>query len=768
MARPSLGARARAQRSAAPNGPADNVAAPIPAVGQSDVSAISEAAQQALIADILASMEQGFVAFDRSARLIATNRRYHEVRELPRELCVPGRSLLDIARYCAVRGDYGPGEPETLALRHFLAASGAAGIYRATALTPSGRVLAVTSRPMPDGGFVSTFTDVTEARAIEAALRDSEARHRSLAAQLARQNEELELRQKQFDVALDNMSQGITFIDRDQKIVVCNRRHREIYGFSPDETRPGTSLADIYALRVQRGNAVIGMSPEAVAAHWQSLFRSTEPSDFISELCDGRTIAMHHEPLPGGGGWVMTHEDITERRRAEASLVFMARHDALTRLPNRMLFQERLEHAIELAARGTGCAVLCLDLDRFKLINDTLGHPVGDGLLRAAADRLQACARETDTVARLGGDEFAILQMGVERPEEAERLGNRIIAAFARPFEIDGHQIVIGTSVGVAVAPADGMSSAKLLKNADIALYLAKAEGRGTVRFFEPEMDARMQQRRRLELDLRNAIAREELELYYQPLVNLVTGKVSGLEALLRWQHPTRGLVLPMDFIPLAEETGMIVPIGEWVLRTACREARNWPPDISVAVNLSAFQFRKGNLVAIVRAAIRETGLPPCRLELEITESALLQDSAGVVATLGELRSMGIELALDDFGTGYSSLSYLRSFRFDKIKIDRSFVSGLLENRESLSIIQAVAGLSRSLGMKTTVEGVETLEQLAKLQGADCTEVQGYLFSPPTRARDLPLLFAKLDGGAGTEGACEAAGDFCDAAVARA
>ena len=422
----------------------------------------------------------------------------------------------------------------------------------------------------------------------------------------------------------------------------------------------------------------------------------------------------------------------------------MARHDALTRLPNRLTFHERLEQAMDMVGRGRGCAVLCLDLDRFKLVNDTLGHPIGDGLLQVAADRLRSCVREVDTVARLGGDEFTILQLTVERPEDVELLANRIFTEFAKPFVVDGHQIVIGTSIGAALAPGDGTSAEKLLKNADIALYIAKSQGRGTVRFFEPEMDVRIQLRRTLELDLRGAVTRNEFELYYQPVFDLKAGKIFGFEALLRWHHPVRGLVAPIEFIAIAEETGLIVTIGEWVLRTACFEAKNWPGEIHLAVNLSPVQFNKGNLVATVKAALDASGLRSNRLELEITESVLLQNTTTTLTALHQLHAMGIAVAMDDFGTGYSSLSYLRSFPFDKIKIDQSFVRDIVADQELMSIVRAVIALARSLHIKTTAEGVETIEQLDMLREEGCTEGQGYIFSRPKLASELQLLIDSL------------------------
>jgi diguanylate cyclase (GGDEF)-like protein len=574
-------------------------------------------------------------------------------------------------------------------------------------------------------------------RLLASAKRDGEV-VRKTNGQLAQANARLELGHQQFDAVLSNMTQGVCFFDGAHKLLMCNRRYAEIYNLPPEAVHVGRSLQEIVDSRYAAGSAP-DMPPSDYLAWRSQIAAAEQPSGTVVTLRNKRVVAILHQPM-ADGGWVVTHEDITERKQAEADLVFMARHDALTRLPNRAMFQERLEDAMNMAGRGNKSAILCVDLDHFKLVNDTLGHPVGDGLLQAAADRLQACIRAVDTVARLGGDEFAIIQLGVERLDDVELLANRIIVAFSDPFHIDGHQIVAGASIGVAVAPGDGNSPEKLLKNADIALYLAKTEGRGTARFFEPEMDARIQLRRTLELDLRSALVRNEFEIYYQPVVNLVGGRITGFEALLRWHHPIRGLVSPMEFIPLAEETGMIVAIGEWVLRTACFEAENWPGDIRVAVNLSPIQFNKGNLVATVKAALNASGLRPDRLELEITESTLLQNTTSTLTALHQLRTMGITVALDDFGTGYSSLSYLRSFPFDKIKIDQSFVGDLVTNKESMSIIRAITSLGHSLCMKTTAEGVETVEQLDKLRNEGCTEIQGYIFSHPKPASELPLL----------------------------
>jgi diguanylate cyclase (GGDEF)-like protein len=450
---------------------------------------------------------------------------------------------------------------------------------------------------------------------------------------------------------------------------------------------------------------------------------------------DGRIIAISQQPMPDGG-WVAVHEDVTERRRAEAKIAYLARHDTVTGLPNRVKFREHLEQNFANLREEQKFAVLCLDLDHFKQVNDTLGHPVGDQLLKCVAERLHSCIQDTDLVARIGGDEFAIVQTAVERPEKSSQLANRIVDAISAPFDVAGKYIVIGTSIGIAVAPDDGTDPDQLLKNADMALYLAKTDGRGRHRFFEPEMDRRLQSRRTLELDLRSAIVHGEFELHYQPILNLQSNEVSGFEALIRWNNPVRGQILPLQFIPLAEETGLILPIGEWVLRTACAQAAAWSKPVSVAVNLSPAQFKSQDLVQLVLNALASSGLEPARLELEITESVLLQNEASTRAILHKLRALGVRIAMDDFGTGYSSLAYLRSFPFDKIKIDRSFVRDMTRSEECAAIVRAVAGLARSLNIITVVEGIETSNQLEMARSEGCDEGQGYLFGRPVPAAE--------------------------------
>jgi diguanylate cyclase (GGDEF)-like protein len=521
---------------------------------------------------------------------------------------------------------------------------------------------------------------------------------------------------------------------------VCNKTYVQMYGLTPALAKPGTLLQAIENYRATIGNSAIANPEQAAAAN---AIQANEPSAFTQELMDGRVVAVSQRPMQDGGS-VAVHEDITERRRAEAKIAHLARHDMLTNLPNRVLFREHLENAFERVQPGRGFAVHCLDLDHFKTVNDTLGHPIGDELLKLVAARLIDAVPSTNFMARIGGDEFAVVQTDVSRPEQCSQLASRIVELVSRPYDIDGRHIVIGTSIGIAIAPNDGANPDLLLKNADMALYLAKGDGRGTHRFFEREMDKRLQTRRALELDLRKAIANGEFEVYYQPILYLQTGKVSGFEALVRWNHPERGVVGPDEFIPVAEEIGLIVPLGEWVLKQACRDAVAWPSKLTVAVNLSAAQFRNPMLALSVVSALGQSGLAAARLELEITESVLLQDDRAVLDTLHQIRDLGVRICMDDFGTGYSSLSYLRSFPFDKIKIDRSFISELGKENDCVAIIRAVTRLGSSLGMITTAEGVETEQQLEILRAEGCVQVQGFLFSRPKPNAELAGLLQRL------------------------
>ena len=432
--------------------------------------------------------------------------------------------------------------------------------------------------------------------------------------------------------------------------------------------------------------------------------------------------------------------DISDRKAAEAQIAAMASHDALTGLPNRTLFHQRLDTALADAQRGGCAALLSVDVDNFKGINDTLGHAAGDALLRSVAARLLSCVRASDTVARLGGDEFAVLNVGVRNAEDAMACGRRIVEALAEPVDIDGQRLVVTASVGITITPADGTKADALLNNADVALYRAKSEGRNTYRLFVPEMDLRLRAKRGLEVELRQALIDRAFMLLYQPIVRVEDNSVVAFEALVRWQHATRGLVGPAEFIPAAEETGVIVELGAWVLHSACREAASWPKDVRISVNLSPVQFKSGTLVETVAEALAASGLAPHRLDLEITESVLLQENDRTRAALHALRELGVGISLDDFGTGYSSLGYIRSFPFDRIKIDRSFVAEMSESTESGAIVRAVIGLGKTLGIATVAEGVETRDQLRHLDVEGCTEAQGFFFSRPRPSDEVPAL----------------------------
>jgi diguanylate cyclase (GGDEF)-like protein len=434
-------------------------------------------------------------------------------------------------------------------------------------------------------------------------------------------------------------------------------------------------------------------------------------------------------------------DDVTERKLAETRIARLAHYDPLTDVPNRTLFREQLMRELSFVRRGAKLAVLCLDLDHFKSINDTLGHQAGDALLKEVAQRIRSCLNEGDLIARLGGDEFAVVRTGLQHPKEAEAFAQQLREIVAgHTYDLKGHQTGSDLSVGIALAPEDGLEIDELLNHADLALYGAKAEGRGSYRYYEPEMNARMKRRRSLEVDLRAALLKNEFVLYYQPILDLETEVIAGCEALLRWQHPQRGMVLPAEFVPVAEETGLINSIGEWVLKQVCSDATAWPSSVRVAVNVSPAQFRNSALPLVGVGALAESGLPAQRLELEITESVLMQNNESSLLTLHQLRELGVRIALDDFGTGYSSLSYLRSFPFDRIKIDRSFVADLLDGNEAVAIVHAILSLASSLKMQTTAEGVETAVQQRLLQTAGCDEMQGYLFSQPLPASGIGEL----------------------------
>jgi diguanylate cyclase (GGDEF)-like protein len=568
---------------------------------------------------------------------------------------------------------------------------------------------------------------------------------RKLSRQHQNSERRLALEKERLDTAINNMTQGLLLYDSDARIVLCNQRYLEMYNLSPDVVKSGCHFRDLIAHRKETGSF-----PGNVDEFCASVLRNVaqkRATNSILETTDGRSILIVNRPL-ANGGWVATQEDITERRRAEQQVAHLAHYDALTDLPNRVSFREQLQRELERTRRGEQLAVLYIDIDEFKSVNDSLGHPAGDELLKAVASRLRSCIRETDFVARLGGDEFAIVQTGIKQPSDVVELVKRIYEAIREPHECLGHQIATDASIGIALAPNDGTELDQLLKCADLAMYGAKADGRRTYRFFEPQMDACVRARRTLELDIRQAIAEGAFELHYQPIVNLGSNEIVGCEALLRWNHPVRGMISPAEFIPVAEETGLILQIGDWVLTTACAEATNWPPGIKLAVNISPVQFRSHAFSLKVANALATTGLSAGRLELEITEAVLIRDDEAALAMLQHLRAIGVRIALDDFGTGYSSLSYLQRFPFDKIKIDRCFVSDIAEAEGSSSIVQAVVNIARSRNMTTTAEGVETERQREMLLGFGCTEMQGYLFSPAMPVAKIRMLLSRANSNA--------------------
>ncbi len=545
---------------------------------------------------------------------------------------------------------------------------------------------------------------------------------------LDRRDRELGLQNKRFDAALNNMSMALCMVDAADRLVVYNRRFADLFRLDPAPI-PGQLFADLVALAGEPWLAQVHARQRALAT------AGGEVESFVQELTPGLgaasgtglALSVSHRPMRDGG-WVATYEDITQRRQAEARIAYLARHDPLTGLLNRAALVEQLDASLaEARRRGSGLAVHCIDVDGFTEINDGFGHGAGDALLREVGRRLAAQAGG-GAVARLGGDEFAILQPGAG-PAEAEALAQRLDRVMHDPFGIAGVELRVSACVGHAAAAAGAVGADDLLKNANLALAAAKLGGPGAVRAFVPDMDAARRARRALEADLRRALGAEEFEVFFQPLVDARRVAVTGFEALLRWRHPVRGLVSPVEFIPVAEEIGLIGEIGAWVLGEACRQAAAWPGEQSVAVNLSPAQFGVTDLVATVEAALSGSGLDPHRLELEITESVPLGDDS--LAALHALQDRGIRIAMDDFGTGYSSLSYLRRFPFDKIKIDQSFVRELASRPDCIKIVRSITALGQSLGMTTTAEGVETAEQFAQLQAAGCDQVQGYHFGRP-------------------------------------
>ena len=579
----------------------------------------------------------------------------------------------------------------------------------------------------------------------EASLAEKSAALEQEHARLLASEAALRTQNQRFDAALNNMSQALAMFDSEARIVVCNDHYRKLYDLAADQVTPGRSLRDIVSSCQwfdHRG------SPDAIVA--EIMESATQPGSNLHEFTrmDGRVISVMNCRM-NDGGWVSTHEDVTDRRAVDAKIKFLAHNDPLTGIANRSEFVEQIDKARQrLQANGDPFSVLVLDLDRFKHVNDSLGHAAGDTLLKAVTRRLQQALRSTDILARIGGDEFAIIKTpprdfdpaGVSSSDMREGaivLAGRIIDLLAEPYDIDGQKLVIGVSIGIAMAPGDAVEPDELMKKADLALYRVKADGRNGYAFFAPEMAVAADERHRLEIDLREGLERDEFEIHYQPLIDVATGRACCMEALVRWNHPTFGVVAPDRFISVAEDIGLITMLGEWIVQTACTEAASWPPDVKVAINISPVQFRKTNLLDVILCALVESGLPPERLEIEITERVLLEKEASHLSTLHQLRNLGIAVALDDFGTGYSSLGYLKMFPFDKIKIDRGFTSEILERPDCAAIVRAVVSLGRSLDIVTAAEGVETPDQLRALRTAGVSQAQGFLFGHPAPARAL-------------------------------
>ena len=551
-------------------------------------------------------------------------------------------------------------------------------------------------------------------------------------------NSEASLAQKsqQLDAALNNMSQGVAMFDGRQRLIISNTQLAKIYRLTPEQTKPGTPFRVILDAR-----AAVGSVPADVrnfVADSLDQVSRVGLSHSYYELRDGRTVSVSLQGMDGGG-WVSIHQDITAQKRIEAELEHLACHDALTGLANRSLFTEKANAALaRMRRQGEAFSVLMLDLDRFKSVNDSFGHPAGDALLREIARRLLNTVREVDCVARFGGDEFAVLQAPCKDQKAGViALSDRILPAVTEPYDFNGRKLILETSIGIALAPQDGDDVDALIKHADLALYRAKTEGRNRYCFFAASMEAEARNRRELEDDMRMALTRHEFELQYQTIVNLESRQCCGAEALVRWRHPERGMLLPDRFIPVAEDSGLIVPLGEWILRQACADAGKWPSRFKVAVNLSPTQFKHGDLLDVLKSALNDTGLPPERLELEITEWVLLENNAENLAILRDIKDLGVAIVLDDFGTGYSSMTYLQMFPFDRIKIDQTFIQNIMHHTTDAAIVCAIAGLGRNLGIATVAEGVETEEQLIAVRAAGCQLAQGYLFSRAVSASEI-------------------------------
>jgi len=669
--------------------------------------------QSEMLQITLAHIDQGLSMFDGDGRLMVWNERYISIYGMSPEVVKHGVHIRQILEHRREAGDLDIDvEPYLEALTTRVKAD---TVVRSITHIRGGRMIAIVNTPIPGGGWVATHEDITAKQRAELLLVEK-------AEELSRTNMRL-------DAALSNMSQGLCLFDAQKRLIICNRRFREMYGLTEQQGQPGTHVADLL-----RQHRLYLTSEHAIDELVESMPNAANET---TRLTDDRVISVRRLLTPDGG-WVATHEDITEQERASEQISHLAYHDVLTGLANRAEFTRQGERALQDAVdQNSPVSLLLVDLDRFKAVNDTFGHSAGDKLLQLVAERMRENIRSSDIVARLGGDEFAIIQAPEpDQREAAIALAARLVDTLCEPYQIGDHQAIIGASIGVAVATDRHASIEQLMHRADLALYRVKGQGRNGYRIYEDGLDRRADDRLRLGQDLRAAIANGELVLHYQPIVALKDQSVCGMEALVRWKHPARGMMSPDQFIPIAEETGLIVPLGEFVIRQACLDASRWPEHVKVAVNISPSHIKRRTLMDTVTRALLKARLAPERLEIEVTETVLLQQDEDILTELHQLRSLGISVALDDFGTGYSSLSHLRMFSFDKIKIDRSFVAELTERPDSAAIVCAVTGLARSLDMKTTAEGIENEQQLRMLQAAGCAQGQGYLFGRPQPVTD--------------------------------
>jgi diguanylate cyclase (GGDEF)-like protein/PAS domain S-box-containing protein len=689
------------------------------ALAEAELIRQREAAEQSMrFTAAVENMTHGLCMFDRDKRLLICNERFAAMYNIPAELRVPGTPFDAIIDYRYRNGLLKGGKMAAALEKQLNILSALSPDQKTTRIDEhqNGRLVRVTRQPLPTGGWVATHDDITEQYRAEQELNET----------------------KQFlDSIIDNIPIAVVVKEvSERKFVLVNRAFETMRGL-PRDVLVGRNVFDFYNAKTAEFIDNIDRQVLRGDADGKYMEYDVETDDGIRVYAASRIVVRDIE---GEAKYlIVVINDVTERKKSEQRIAFMAHHDALTGLANRAAVTQRIEEAAARQRRwGDPFTVLLLDLDRFKHVNDTLGHSAGDALLRETAARLKALLRDTDILARLGGDEFAIIQGGeVNQREAASALADRIIGIVGETFDIDGNEVNIGTSIGIALAPEHSTNPDSLLKMADMALYSAKSAGRNGYRFFDPDMGAAADARLALENELRRAITQNELELHYQPIIDAKTRRICCAEALIRWRHPTKGLIPPDHFIPLAEDTGMIVQIGTWVLRTACADAARWPQHVKVAVNLSPVQFRKTDLADVVMEALAQTGLPPERLEIEITETALIESASECLRALHRFKNAGISIALDDFGTGYSSLSQLTMFPFDKIKIDKSFTQNLTKRAECAAIISAALTLAQSLDLTTTAEGVETNEQYKLLRLAGVTSLQGYLFKRPCPVSEI-------------------------------